>query len=261
MNKPITTLFHLGLNRNKIRQTALTQIVKVFPNLMCLDLSFNDLCELDPAIIWIKKLTLMRMLSLEGNPLFFTPHYRIIMVEQMPNLKVIDSITVPVDQRRAAEQAAKEREQKYSSTPVADSLTPIQNNMKIELEFRVLKNIDGGCYLIPDENCTFDTEKLDSIPEEHKSSTYWVTYTNHNESEIQTVKKSYIRHFQVEENLEKPGNMVGKTDLDYQLCIEQIPSIEVRDWLMEDVVITLWESRPIILKVKEDGSEVEVDRV
>jgi Leucine-rich repeat (LRR) protein len=103
MNKPITTLFHLGLNRNKIRQTALTQIVKVFPNLMCLDLSFNDLCELDPAIIWIKKLTLMRMLSLEGNPLFFTPHYRIIMVEQMPNLKVIDSITVPVDQRRAAE--------------------------------------------------------------------------------------------------------------------------------------------------------------
>jgi hypothetical protein len=35
---------------------------------------------------------------------------------------------------------------------------------------RLLKNIEGGRYLIPDENCNIEIEKLDEIPDESKSS-------------------------------------------------------------------------------------------
>ena len=48
--KPIKSMIHLGLSMNKIRQPALTQLVKVFPNLFCLDVSFNDLCDLQTTI-------------------------------------------------------------------------------------------------------------------------------------------------------------------------------------------------------------------
>jgi hypothetical protein len=35
--------------------------------------------------------------------------------------------------------------------------------------------------------------------------------------------------------------------------IEEVPSIEIRDWLMNDILVTLWESRPLFEKVAEEG--------
>ena len=35
--------------------------------------------------------------------------------------------------------------------------------------------------------------------------------------------------------------------------IEEVPSIEIRDWLMNDMLVTLWESRPLFEKVPEEG--------
>ena len=55
--------------------------------------------------------------------------------------------------------------------------------------------------------------------------------------------------------------MTGKTDFDYKIRLDEVPSVELRDWMNSDIVFTLWESRPIFQKVKEEGQEVEVDRV
>ena len=55
-NKTMKSMVHLGLSYNKLRQPALTQIVKVFPNLFCLDASFNDLCDLSSTMNWLKQL-------------------------------------------------------------------------------------------------------------------------------------------------------------------------------------------------------------
>lgn len=65
----------------------------------------------------------------------------------------------------------------------------------------------------------------------------------------------------MQDNPEKPDTKRGKCDFNQNLLIEEVPSIELRDWLLNDVLITLWESRPIIKKVKEEGQENEVDRV
>lgn len=53
-NKPINSLIHIGLSMNQIRQTALSCIVKAFPNLFCLDISFNELTDMESALTWCK---------------------------------------------------------------------------------------------------------------------------------------------------------------------------------------------------------------
>jgi Leucine-rich repeat (LRR) protein len=82
---------------NRIRQTALTSIVKLFPNLFSLDLAFNDLCDLGTASTWIMQLEKLKMLSLEGNPMTLIPFYREVFTERMPNLKVVDGLPVVVN--------------------------------------------------------------------------------------------------------------------------------------------------------------------
>lgn len=74
-------------------------------------------------------------------------------------------------------------------------VTPLKPNVSLDLSFRLLQNVEGGRYLIPEENCQFEAEKLDEIPEEHKSSVYWLSFKDHNGNEITTDKKAYIKSF------------------------------------------------------------------
>ena len=95
--RPLNKMIHLGLSMNKIRSTALSLIVKVFPNLFCLDISFNDLCDLDSAIVWCKQLKSLKMLFMEGNPLVFTNNYTEIVQERVHGIKVLDGNPVFLD--------------------------------------------------------------------------------------------------------------------------------------------------------------------
>jgi len=107
--KPFHSMIHLGLSMNKIRQTALTVIVKVFPNLFCLDASFNDLCDMEGAVNWICKLKKIKMLYLEGNPLIFTNNYSNIIAERILGIKVLDGHPVFLDQSIIDAQNAKNK--------------------------------------------------------------------------------------------------------------------------------------------------------
>ena len=82
---------------------------------------------------------------------------------------------------------------------------------------------------------------------------YWFSYVDHNGQEITSPKKAYIKDFQVEENPNKPGTTIAKADVDFKLRINEAPSIELRDWLYNDFLITFWEQRPKFEKVKEEG--------
>jgi hypothetical protein len=59
----------------------------------------------------------------------------------------------------------------------------------------LLKDIEGGRYLITDENCDLPAEKLDELPEESKASTYWLEYEDHKGNTVKTDKKCYIKEF------------------------------------------------------------------
>jgi len=81
--------------------------------------------------------------------------------------------------------------------------------------------------------------KLDDIPEERKSSLFWLRYTNHLGEEINTEKKAWIEHFLVD--TEKG---TGKTDLKYTVRIEEKPTCKLRDWLESGLFVTLHCSQP-----------------
>lgn len=95
--------------------------------------------------------------------------------------------------------------------------------------------------MIADENCTFDSEKLSSLADEVKCSVFWLEYIDHNGNHKQTAKQSYLKNFQVEDLVEKPGQKTAKTDFNYKIRIQEAPTVELRDWLLNDVFITLWE--------------------
>lgn len=130
------------------------------------------------------------MLYLEGNPLVFTNNYNKIVSERIVGLKMLDGHSVFLDQATIDAQeltkktkgAASRTSLKSSGSSTAGStndnayMTGIKPNLSLDLHFRLLKNIEGGRYLIPDENCSFEVEKLDEIDEEHKSSMYWITF-------------------------------------------------------------------------------------
>ena len=46
-------------------------------------------------------------------------------------------------------------------------MTPMgAQTLTLDFCFRLLKNIEGGRYLIPDENCSLEVEKLDELTDE-----------------------------------------------------------------------------------------------
>ena len=49
--------------------------------------------------------------------------------------------------------------------------------------------------------------------------------------------------------------------MDFKLRIEERPSIELRDWMYNDVLVKLWESRPEFEKYREEGEEIDRERV
>ena len=62
-------LIHLGLSYNRIRNVTLAVISKNFPNLFCLDASFNELSDFKSSLNWLEELTKLKMLYVQGNPL------------------------------------------------------------------------------------------------------------------------------------------------------------------------------------------------
>ena len=49
--------------------------------------------------------------------------------------------------------------------------------------------------------------------------------------------------------------------MDFKLRIEERPSIEIRDWMYNDICVTFWESRPKFHKVRDEATETDVERV
>ncbi|XP_040323305.1 leucine-rich repeat-containing protein 43-like, partial [Herpailurus yagouaroundi] len=64
------------------------------PNLVSLDLSFNDLTDLQGMMASLSTLRRLRLLVLQGNPLALLPYYRGFTIDSLSQLCVLDDITV-----------------------------------------------------------------------------------------------------------------------------------------------------------------------
>ena len=77
-----------------------------FPNLLSLDLTYNELCNLDLVLSNLSSMSHLRMLNLFGNPLALYPDYKNIVKEELNFLRVLDNekteISDPIKKRRPA---------------------------------------------------------------------------------------------------------------------------------------------------------------
>lgn len=64
------------------------------PNLVSLDLSFNDLIDLQGMVASLSTLQRLRLLVLQGNPLALVPYYRGFTIDSLARLCVLDDVTV-----------------------------------------------------------------------------------------------------------------------------------------------------------------------
>nr|XP_020738267.1 leucine-rich repeat-containing protein 43 isoform X6 [Odocoileus virginianus texanus] len=93
---PPPQLQHLGLGHNKLLGPLESLYVTSdhWPNLVSLDLSFNNLTDLQSMVAGLQTLPHLRLLLLQGNPLALVPHYRGLTIDSLARLCVLDDITV-----------------------------------------------------------------------------------------------------------------------------------------------------------------------
>ncbi|XP_064235730.1 leucine-rich repeat-containing protein 43 isoform X1 [Aotus nancymaae] len=98
---PLRRLQHLGLGHNKLLgpSESLHITADHWPNLVSLDLGFNDLTDLQSMLASLRTLRHLRLLVLQGNPLALVPYYRGLTVDSLAQLCVLDDVTVSPNEK------------------------------------------------------------------------------------------------------------------------------------------------------------------
>ncbi|XP_028680353.1 leucine-rich repeat-containing protein 43-like [Erpetoichthys calabaricus] len=94
-------LFHLGLGYNRLSSPGEYSYLtsSYWPNLLSLDLSFNDLDCLPALVSSLRTIGQLRCLVLQGNPLALCACYRGFLVDSLPNLTALDDMRITPEER------------------------------------------------------------------------------------------------------------------------------------------------------------------
>ncbi|XP_074015891.1 leucine-rich repeat-containing protein 43 [Numenius arquata] len=98
---PPPELQHLGLGYNRLCSPSQDKYLTAafWPNLVSLDLSFNNFTDLVELVSQLSSLQKLRILVLQGNPLALIPTYRGFLVDSLPKLSILDDIHIGPDER------------------------------------------------------------------------------------------------------------------------------------------------------------------
>ncbi|XP_063820539.1 leucine-rich repeat-containing protein 43 isoform X2 [Pseudophryne corroboree] len=98
---PPPLIQHLGLSYNRIQCSSEGSYLTadLWPNLVSLDLSWNDLTDLFGLVPTLATLQQLRILVLQGNPLTFIPAYRGYTVDSLQKLCVLDDVPILPDEK------------------------------------------------------------------------------------------------------------------------------------------------------------------
>uniref|UniRef100_A0A8D0FHV6 Leucine rich repeat containing 43 n=1 Tax=Strix occidentalis caurina TaxID=311401 RepID=A0A8D0FHV6_STROC len=99
--QPPPELQHLGLGHNRLCDPLQDKYLTAnfWPNLVSLDLSFNNFTDLLGLVSQLSSLQKLRVLVLQGNPLALIPTYRGFLVDSLPKLCILDDIRIGPDER------------------------------------------------------------------------------------------------------------------------------------------------------------------
>uniref|UniRef100_A0A8C8A897 Leucine rich repeat containing 43 n=1 Tax=Otus sunia TaxID=257818 RepID=A0A8C8A897_9STRI len=99
--QPPPELQHLGLGYNRLCGPLQDKYLAAnfWPNLVSLDLSFNNFTDLLGLVSQLSSLQKLRVLVLQGNPLALIPTYRGFLVDSLPKLCILDDIRIGPEER------------------------------------------------------------------------------------------------------------------------------------------------------------------
>ncbi|NXM36331.1 LRC43 protein, partial [Oxyruncus cristatus] len=123
-SQPPPELQHLGLGHNRLCGPSQDKFLTgdFWPNLISLDLSFNNLTDLLGLVSQLSNLQKLRILVLQGNPLALIPTYRGFLVDSLPKLSILDDIYIGPDERQQFHGLARQPELSRSEARVVVSV-------------------------------------------------------------------------------------------------------------------------------------------
>ncbi|XP_026715872.1 leucine-rich repeat-containing protein 43 isoform X1 [Athene cunicularia] len=110
--QPPPELQHLGLGYNRLCGPLQDEYLTAnfWPNLVSLDLSFNNFTDLLGLVSQLSSLQKLRVLVLQGNPLALIPAYRGFLVDSLPKLCILDDIRIGPQERHQFHALARQPE-------------------------------------------------------------------------------------------------------------------------------------------------------
>ncbi|KAM6340696.1 leucine-rich repeat-containing protein 43 [Alca torda] len=125
---PPPELQHLGLGYNRLCGPSQDKYLTAafWPNLVSLDLSFNNFTDLLGLVTQLSSLQKLRILVLQGNPLALIPTYRGFLVDSLPKLSILDDIHIGPDERHQFHGLARQPELVRSEARVVVSIGKIK---------------------------------------------------------------------------------------------------------------------------------------
>ncbi|XP_032085229.1 leucine-rich repeat-containing protein 43 [Thamnophis elegans] len=98
---PPAKLQHLGLSHNcQLGSSEEQYLAAVFwPNLVSLDLSYNNFTNLQSLLSTLSTLKTLRILILQGNPFALLPCYRGFAIDSLPHISVFDDVIITPEER------------------------------------------------------------------------------------------------------------------------------------------------------------------
>ncbi|CAM9553218.1 unnamed protein product [Bubo scandiacus] len=126
--QPPPELQHLGLGYNRLCGPLQDKYLAAnfWPNLVSLDLSFNNFTDLLGLVSQLSSLQKLRVLVLQGNPLALIPTYRGFLVDSLPKLCILDDIRIGPDERHQFHGLARQPELIRSEARVVVSVGEIK---------------------------------------------------------------------------------------------------------------------------------------
>ncbi|NXK04196.1 LRC43 protein, partial [Herpetotheres cachinnans] len=126
--QPPPELQHLGLGYNRLCGPLPDKYLTAafWPNLVSLDLSFNNFTDLLGLVSQLSSLQKLRILVLQGNPLALTPTYRGFLVDSLPRLSILDDTHIEPDERHQFHGLARQPELIRSGARVVVSVGEIK---------------------------------------------------------------------------------------------------------------------------------------
>ncbi|NXN67564.1 LRC43 protein, partial [Himantopus himantopus] len=127
-SQPPPELQHLGLGYNRLCSPSQDKYLTAafWPNLVSLDLSFNNFTDLLGLVSQLSSLQKLRVLVLQGNPLALIPTYRGFLVDSLPKLSVLDDVHIGPDERHQFHGLARQPELIRSEAQVVVSIGEIK---------------------------------------------------------------------------------------------------------------------------------------